>query len=205
MSDVFIACCTREFVRSEMVEGLIKEIKTLNENNIRFAFKIYRQWGIDNARNSAVKDFLSSDFEYLLFVDSDIVMDGRIILGLLKKKEKIVSAVTRLSPKYINAFFRIKRTRACRSGYKNYSIVQFMNLPRNSKNLILVDAVSTACLLIHRDIFKKLRKPYFLGSTSEDLYFCRKLNKAGIPIYIAFDVRVGHMKSKRYDLFDSVF
>ena len=205
MSSVFIACCTRGFVRSEMVEGLVKEIETLMKNNIKFIFKVYRRRGIDNARNHAVKDFLSSNYEFLLFVDSDIVMDGQTILKLLMKKEKVVSAIARITPDLVNAFSKVKRSRKYRYGYKEYSLGEIVSLPRNSKNLILVDAVATACVLIHRDVFKKLRKPYFLGSNGEDLYFCRKLNKADIPIYIAFDVRVGHIKSRRYDLFDSAF
>ncbi len=205
MSSVFIACCTRDFIHSETVEGLIKEIQTLAKNNINFTFKIFKQQGIDNARNCAVKDFLSSNYEFLFFVDSDIVMNGQTILKLLRKKKKVVSAITRLAPDLVNAFYKVKRSHVFRSGYRNYFLGQIVKLPRDSNNLILVDAVATACLLIHRDVFEKLRKPYFLGSTSEDLYFCRKLNKAGIPIYLAFDVRVGHVKSVCQHLFDFIF
>ena len=53
----------------------------------------------------------------------------------------------------------------------------------------------TGCFAVHRSVFSKITKPYFLFkydsegmvSASEDLYFCEKVRNAGIPLF--FDAR----------------
>jgi GT2 family glycosyltransferase len=74
--------------------------------------------------------------------------------------------------------------------------------------LVRVTATGAACLLIHRDALEAVGKssgcpaaPWFRESVvgesliGEDLTFCLRLGAAGIPVFVATGVKVGHMKT----------
>ena len=60
-------------------------------------------------------------------------------------------------------------------------------------------------MLIKLDIFKKLKKPYFVEwetedgiHTTEDIEFCKRANDAGIDIYCDPSFKIGHIGSTAY-------
>ena len=76
------------------------------------------------------------------------------------------------------------------------------------KGVVEVDALSTACVLIHRSVFETLKRPWFYYDYSgaeeggkdwvrptEDLMFCRKVREAGIRIYVDTTTCCPHIAS----------
>jgi len=59
--------------------------------------------------------------------------------------------------------------------------------------LIECDAVGGGCLLVRREVFEKMDKPYFGNHVAEDLEFSRRVKEAGFKIYADLSVMVGHL------------
>jgi len=155
----------------------------------------------DHGRNEAVKALLSHPhFEYLFFIDTDIIAPPDTIIRLLKHNAPIVSGLycRRSPPIGVPVMLR------------NYQwITEF---PQNS--VIEVDMVGTGCLLIHRSVFESLAhsrpqsgKEWFdwrvdmkgkgvypdQRCTSEDFVFCLNARDHGYRILVDTSIQCKHV------------
>lgn len=67
-------------------------------------------------------------------------------------------------------------------------------LPDDEGAVVEVDAAGTGCMLIHRSVLEKVPRPWFSyreGGT-EDMYFCRKAQKAGFKVHGDMSVICSH-------------
>jgi GT2 family glycosyltransferase len=70
-----------------------------------------------------------------------------------------------------------------------------MEIPENK--LVSVDATGMHCILIRREVFEKIERPYFFyDSTSEDMNFCKKAIKAGFEILVDTGITCGHLSAE---------
>ncbi len=66
--------------------------------------------------------------------------------------------------------------------------------------------VPTGCTLVKMSVFDKIEKPYFsfeytkegIMKMSQDIYFCKKVNKAGLEVWCDPTLEVGHIGSYQY-------
>jgi predicted peroxiredoxin len=149
------------------------------------------------SRNLLVRDFLKTDCTHLLFVDSDqcdippdavetlIAPDVDIVGGLYFKR----------AYPYPPIMYRFKEE-------GEFGMAHVVEFPMNA--LVEVDVIGMGLTLIKREVFNKLKRPYFYygldehedGSRrgmSEDTYFCRQARRAGIQIFCHTGVVVGHI------------
>lgn len=155
---------------------------------------------IHQAREDFIEYALEEDFNYVLFLDSDMTFPSDVIEQLIKHQVDVISGLyfMRILPHYPTAYIW-KEEKG-----------QFGFAPLNSFHyeLMEIDACGCGCLLINLNIFKsgKIEKPYFApipsnsGKTvlSEDLAFCKKLTDAGYKIILNTNVRCGHVGSYIY-------
>ena len=86
------------------------------------------------------------------------------------------------------------------------AFVRYRQWPEDT--VVPVGATGAACLLVHRRALEAVREttgdvaaPWFRESAvggaliGEDLTFCLRLAKAGIPVHVHTGVRAGHMKT----------
>lgn len=147
-------------------------------------------------RNKIVTNFLSSNSEWLLQIDTDMVFNSDLIDKLLllasKKEAKIVSgwAMNIIKGKYVPVIYQ-------RNGDRYKHILPTAN------QYISVDAVGTACIMIHRTVFEKLKNTsqnwfYFDNYNEEligeDLVFCNNARLANYEIWIDTNLKLKHMK-----------
>lgn len=139
---------------------------------------------------------LAGGAEWILFLDDDCLPPPNVYPRLRRHADPatrpIVSALGFFrAPPYWPSIFRYERwsTIPEASLGKPYPICEY---PQNQ--LIRVDGTGFCCLLIHRSVLERLKRPWFdqRDNYSPDGYFMEKCWKANIPIHCHTGVEVAH-------------
>jgi GT2 family glycosyltransferase len=143
---------------------------------------------IDEARNNQVERFLElKDYTHHLWLDDDMCLcDPSVLERLLQDNQPIVSGL------YWRADYPHYPILLREYGVDNDVIYEFTyaDKPYPKDKLIEVDAVGCGLLLVRREVYEKLKPPYFLWhgdaqqAHGEDMYFSRKVRAAGFKIYV---------------------
>jgi GT2 family glycosyltransferase len=149
---------------------------------------------VEHARNFVADHFLKSNSDWLLMIDNDIAPAPNLleILDDLKDHVKIVSPITVMW----NGKHHAPTVTQAKEEEDYFVPIQ---KPHRGKNE--VSAVGTGCIFIHRDVFKKLVKPYFSFKQDpesrgyiygEDYGFCKKAKEQGFKVYADSRFICGH-------------
>jgi len=176
--------------------------KTTIEYSVEYAEGMY----YDTARNHLVDFAVKNGFDYILFIDDDIFMPVGGIQQLLSHKKRVTAF-----PGYA------KQIPLKSNIFPNFYFTSLAKIPKDT--LMKVDWVGTGCMLINTNIFEYIEKPYF-GSgvsifdeikginidykTSEDEYFCRKLKKANIDVWVDTTAVCEHYCDKQKGFYPSL-
>ncbi len=110
----------------------------------------------DHCRNDIVLKFLSTDCDWLLMVDSDVVPPVNV-LEMINNNVDVCSA-------HVSTFngevIPVGMTKDERGYHHNFK--------HSAPGLHKVDAVGTGCILIKRQVFDRLDKPYFRFKYNSD-------------------------------------
>lgn len=157
---------------------------------------------ICDQRNGLAKTCVDGGYDWLLFLDSDMRFPADTILRLLSHQAPFVAAnyTTRRAPAEPVAFKRI-------------GTLEKLWTDEDSTGLEECAACGLGVALIHREVFEKMEKPWFLipylaeqdGNWGEDVWFCNQARKAGFPIQIDHDLskEVTHIGLREYDYQDA--
>lgn len=189
-----------------LVSRLLKWARQFPQIQFYFTVKVAP---VDRARNQIVELFLKQRVDgepltHLLMIDSDTIPPEDAVTKLLSHDKDIVSGLTpilsfneetRTWETYDNCFVEAERDEAGK-------IVKTFIAARNT-GLKEVFRCGASCILIKREVFEKLTKPYFVFVTnpentahvrSEDINFCDEARKAGFSIFADTDVACTHHK-----------
>ena len=147
----------------------------------------------DHARNSVVRRMMKSHFEWLLFLDDDVIPPSDVFRRLSSHRREIVSGL------YFTRMGKIQPT-----VFREAQPLPYAVDPCPPDKLLEVDLVPGGCLLIHRRVLEKMAPPWFewlihredLPSgerVGEDCFFCRKAREAGFGIYADTSVACAHV------------
>ena len=150
------------------------------------------QGEVASNRNKLIDEFLLTDYDWLLFLDNDILPPSNI-MDMVYTNEHICSGVyyQRILDKCLPTIYDIKD-----------DVYQALNdIPYDT--LIEVKGAGAGCLLIDRTVFETIKKPYFkieyddkgYIATGHDLYFCDKVREAGFKIYCDTRMICSHYKT----------
>lgn len=146
---------------------------------------------IDSNRNKMVEDFLKTDFEWLYFWDTDVVIqDPEFFDKLIETSEKFdapVVAIPYVKKNELDEYVTLKLE--ANGAMPNYKVGE-LSEPQ------LVVATGAGALMIHRSVLEEMNPPYFEINPSkeggrempEDYYFCLKVRDLGYKI--ALDTRI---------------
>jgi hypothetical protein len=153
--------------------------------------------------------------DWLLWVDSDIVLTSDILKKLWETANKIIKPV-------VSGIYFISKQD---EGSLTYPLPQIFNdidentiqhiHPLPNDEVIKIDCAGMGLVLMHHSVVDKLREK-FPGESmfaekeapgdkyvSEDVVFFRKLKEAGVPVHAHTGARAKHMK--RFDLDDKYY
>jgi hypothetical protein len=191
MSKTLICTNTLTLVNQVAYANHIQFYFRLGRNNLKDEFALFTpvRMTIDSCRNAAVKTALQHDFDYVMFIDDDVLVPFDAY-NRLKAADKDVIAgwtVIRGYP-FNNMFFKYD---------ENKQLQHLNDVELNAKDLIQVDAIGCSCVLIKCELFKKIPPPYFVTGTghTEDIYFCLKAKQhvPDVSIFVDPLVKTPHM------------
>ncbi len=140
------------------------------------------------ARNRGVQKALSDNFDYIFWLDSDMIFPSDSLERLLQRKKDIIHALSfrRTAPHYPCLF-------EWREDLKSYETIDYS---KKSDDLIECDAAGSACTLINTKVYKQLKAPYYYyrdNLFSSDLTFSENARKIGFVIYVDRTLKTGHI------------
>lgn len=149
-----------------------------------------------NARNQLVSNFLKTDAEWLLFVDSDTVPPEDTIVRFMQCAALDYLVMTGVTPV-------LRKDVPVANVYKTaFDVQEPMDLGDMPEQPFEVAGCGAACLMVHRSVFENLARPWFKSIEfdngaycSEDLFFCDRVVTFGEKILAIPDIMCEHYKT----------
>jgi hypothetical protein len=173
---------------------------------------------IDVTRESMVDTALKAGFEWIFFLDSDVILPDKALETLFSHKIPLINGIYKAKKPGGFWWAAWMRTKAP-TGSEAFAPIESW-----TGRLIQVDVIGTGCMLIHRSVFEKIREkypdlPFFLWAkerspkvldklnlpdpmmreVSEDFYFCLLAKLSGFPIVVDTEVKCGHITTVKID------
>jgi len=193
---ILIALPTAKYIESDTFKSIYNLIKP---GGIDLDIECFYGYRIDQVRNLICHYSIENNYDYVFFVDSDIVLPGDSLVKLLSLNTDIASGV------YIQ-----RKKEVIPEIYEdvNGSIVNM-----NYKDLLQPQTLKIAgcgfgCVLVKVSVLKEIGYPQFEyhpaikfeDTYSEDIDFCSKARKKGYNIFVDTSVRCGHLGGHLYSL-----
>ena len=203
MSKIFLAL---PIYRECPVDFMVKVHKALGKKHVhQVAFKMGDSL-VSRARNNLTNDFLKSDCDYMLQIDSDIIFTNENIDRLVSHELPIIGGLY-----------------AIKDNSQRWCSNALIESKPDKNGLLRVRETGTGFLLTHRDVFHAIREDHpnriytcdmdketkfdywAVGVRngrylSEDWWFCKDARDAGFEVFVDTKVIVGHMGLATYPI-----
>jgi len=190
---ILIAIPTAKYIEVET----FKSIYDLDiPENVETTFQYFFGYNIDQIRNLIAN--WAIHFDYLLSVDSDIVLPKDCLTKMLNHDKDIVSGVyiqRKLGEHTIEIYERTS------GGVLNAPIERFQ-----PPGLYEIAGCGFGCVLVKSEVIRKMKYPYFFyksalkmeDTVSEDVYFCLKAEELGFKLFVDSSIICDHIGSTVY-------
>lgn len=196
MCKLLIAVPTFENISPETFKS-IYDLTIPAPRDMDISFEFVRGYDCAIARNKIAKMALDGEYDYVLMVDSDIVLPKDTLACLTWwNKDVVLGAYPRKNdPSKSEAFLDLG------TNFEDQYRVTVNSMKDCDNYLIKIKGGGLGCALIKTEIFKDIDYPYFKyviydaenQFLSEDLYFCVKAKNAGYDIFLDNRVLCGHI------------
>ena len=170
--------------------------------------------GLDVLRGVQQKPFNNLEFDVWVTIDSDIIFSPNQLIDLIESTElhPVVSGMYRMSNLSNYAIVKEWNTDYfLKNGSFEFLTPEFVDTWKQETGLkfMPVNYTGMGFFAMRRDVLKKMTYPYFNADLqeiisedgtilrdicSEDVAFCKNIQKTGSPIVINTEIRVGHHK-----------
>jgi hypothetical protein len=202
MSKVLIAVPTFESIYPDT----FKSIYDLDKGEHELIFDFVRGYDTASARNNIVALAKGYNADYVLMVDSDVVLPKDALSNLISHGENVVLGYYAHRNR---ANDETPKTCLCKLGEINYTMQytadELKAMRERGEYLFRIHGGGMGCALIRTSVFDRMPYPYYDWKNyndanhsllSEDLYFCEQCRYAGIEIFADSRVSCGHMFRK---------
>jgi len=146
------------------------------------------------ARERLTEFAIMGGVDYMLHIDSDMIVPMDMFEKLIRHKVDIVAplAFMRRAPHY-PVIYSIDEGWDSQKKMEYYVCNNIKNYPKNK--LVECDAVGFGAALIDMKVVKKMKKPFFMSTTSagEDIWFCSKAKRIGAKVFMDTSIQLGHV------------
>lgn len=154
-------------------------------------------YGVAQARNRIVQKAIDGGYDKVFMIDSDMIVPQDAIIHLLDPDVPIVTGCAR----YKNDSRRVPLFKHTQDSTGTDEWL-WDDIPEGR---FRIRSGGVACAMIDVDVFKGMRKPWFIweerenGYVGEDIGFYERLKDMGVPLYADGRVRCGHIGRKTYE------
>ena len=206
-------------VRHEFVESIMSMNLYFSERGrkvVRAFVGLQSGPRIAEARSKVVEAFAETRAEWLLMIDSDMVWEADALDKLLETADPVDAPIVGglcFGGRADKPMFPTIYSVVADDDGNFHGVNSVIEYPKDS--VIKVGATGAAFLLVHRDVFVKMRKafgklpggepnpyPWFVEASNggkpygEDISFCIRALALDIPIYVDTRVKIGHIKTR---------
>jgi 2-polyprenyl-3-methyl-5-hydroxy-6-metoxy-1,4-benzoquinol methylase len=193
---ILIAIPTAKNIETDTFKSIYRLKKP---DGYRVDFECFYGYNIDQVRNLMAHYTINNRYDYIYFVDSDMILPEDSLIKLLSHNKGIVSGLyiqRRLEAK-IPEMYR----RRPNGGVTNLSMDEL-----EDNTLMEIESCGFGGVLIKREVLEKVGYPYFFykhsidfkDTVSEDVYFCLKAESKGYKTYLDTSLKYNHIS--RIDL-----
>lgn len=169
--------------------------KITRQDKYNVLVKYFNYKPISYNRHKIIEDFLKTDMDYLLMVDSDIIPPENT-LELVDFDKDVIGTLcfAYISSKIVPLMLQKNPQN---DEYKKYIVKPFTN----EDGLMECDAIGSGCMIIRRDVLTsgKIKAPFIniydengMKIEGLDLAFCRKAKEAGYKVWCHTDYVASH-------------
>lgn len=152
---------------------------------------------VHHNRSKILNKAVAQDCTHLFFLDADMVCPPDTIMRLLAADKPVIGV-------HYNKRQHPPQTTVKMADLEGKAVGFYQKELPNE--VFQCFAVGTGCMLIDLSVLNKIEKPYFdlitdedgLVTCSEDVWFCRKANRAGIGVWCDPTFKVGHIGDYAY-------
>jgi FkbM family methyltransferase len=196
IKNILVAVPTNKYIEPDTFKSIF-DLKVPDEYKLDFQY--FYGYQIDQIRNLIAE--WAKNYDYLLSVDSDIVMPNDTLEKLLAADKDIISGL------YIQ---RIPGTQTLEL-YMDTPNGGCTNIPYEllkDRGVIEIAACGMGCALIKSEVFRSMQYPHFFyksalnhkDTVSEDVYFCLKARKLGFKVWADPEITCDHIGNTVYRL-----
>lgn len=203
---ILIGITTAETVAHEVMQSIYElEIPENTETVLR----IIHAYNVADGRNDLVNIMFSENCDYIFFVDNDVILPKNALVDLYNMKwyfsvgtypRKEEATLTSQDP-FTTLYWHNERN-------KEVYCPCFLPISQLQPGYITpVDCCGLGCALIKKELFGMIEQPWFFFAhegapensntdeycIGEDMYFCRKVIRAGVQIWAHGSVLCGHL------------
>ncbi len=162
--------------------------------------------GADVRRGEDQKPFDGKlDYDYMMWIDSDVVFTPEQFERLLSHDKDIVSGLYKMEDNtHYACVEHWNESEFLKNGH--FKFIKPSDIEYRKNQLIDVNYVGFGFILVKRGVFESLKYPYFrpnsynIGNTvefaMEDVSWCHNVKDAGYKILVDPSIIVGHEKTK---------
>jgi FkbM family methyltransferase len=198
---ILIAIPTAKYIEPET----FKSIYDLDvPEGYQTVFQYFYGYNIDQIRN-LIADWVVKGYDYLLSVDSDIVLPRDTLRRFLSHDVDVVSGL----------YIQRKPGHHTLEIYENNDRGGVSNIPYGKikdRGLVPIGGCGFGCVLIKKSVFQAIPYPHFVyhsalnhtNTISEDVDFCAKALKKGFKIYADTAIKCRHIGQGEFTVDDSI-
>jgi len=144
---VFIAMPCYDSVKINTMLSVIKLVQQLGKSGIEVGIHTMKSPLIHQARNYLTSVFLTTEYQYLLFVDSDVEFEAEAVVRMMVAKKNIVCTP-----------YRVKSVDTSKHIYGAVEFKDPKNILVLAEGLVEIEAGPTGLMLIDRKVFERIIK-----------------------------------------------
>ncbi len=194
MYKILIAIPTFENVATETFESIFNLEKI---QGVKTDLRFVKGYDCAKARNSIAKISQNEKYDYVLMVDSDVVLPSNTLERLVHwiDLDFVMGYYPRKDEPDSSEVYKLGW------GYPIKNRLSISELKNSEADLIRIQGGGFGCAFMKVSMFDKLKYPYFKyveydngDCLSEDLYFCEEAVKASFKLYVDPKLACSHVK-----------